>query len=98
MATNPSERREDPRHQIGKLCMGGDWACAHGDLEALHDIAMRLAVHAPEPLHCELVALAEQCRSDQDHASARWVELKPQVLARGTRPLPVSAAAHPHRS
>ncbi len=67
---------ENARHEIGKLWFAGDWACAHGDLETLGYIARRLVDHAPEPLHCELVALAELCRSDPDRATAAWVHLK----------------------
>ena len=65
---------------IGKLCVGGDWACAHGDLEALSDIAERLAGCTPEPLHGELEGLSALCHSDPDHATATWVRLKKQVL------------------
>jgi hypothetical protein len=72
---------------IAKLCVGGDWACAHGDLAALGDIADRLADYAPETLHCELVALADQCRCDPDGAVAVWMRLKEQVRgAREPRP------------
>jgi hypothetical protein len=71
---------------IGKLCMGGDWACAHGDLEALGDIAARLAGYAGEPLHRELVALSSQCRNDPDGATAAWVRLKNQVLQTAAPP------------
>lgn len=72
---------------IGKLCVGGDWACAHGDLEALGDVAVHLSSYAREPLDCELVALSELCRSDPEQATATWVRLKDQVL-HGDRPLP----------
>ena len=65
---------------IGKLCLGGDWACANGDLEALGDIAHRLVVCTPEPLHDELTGLSGLCRSDPDHATAAWVELKSRIL------------------
>lgn len=65
---------------VGKLCVGGDWACANGDLEALGDIASRLVGCTPEPLHCELVGLSELCRTDPDQATAVWVRLKGRVL------------------
>jgi hypothetical protein len=65
---------------IGKLCVGGDWACANGDLEALGDVAVQLADLAHEPLHCELVALSELCHSDPERAAAAWMRLKSQVL------------------
>lgn len=65
---------------IGKLCLGGDWACANGDLEALGDIASRLVTCTPEPLHGELVGLSSLCRSDPDRATAAWVRVKSRVL------------------
>ena len=64
---------------IGELCFGGDWACAHGDMSALGHVARCLAEYAREPLHCELVALAESCRCDPDRATAAWVRLKSLV-------------------
>lgn len=63
-------------HAIGELCVGGDWACAHGDLEGLRDISRRIAIYAREPLHCELAALAEACLCDPDRATAGWVRIK----------------------
>jgi hypothetical protein len=67
-------------HTIGQLCVGGDWACAHGDLEALAHVARRLAECTTEPLHCELVELASLCQSDPDRATMVWTELKPQLF------------------
>jgi hypothetical protein len=77
---HPSNRPETASRTIGKLCVGGDWACAHGDLEALGDIAVQLADYAREPLHCELVALCGLCRSDPERVSAIWMRLKTRVL------------------
>jgi hypothetical protein len=65
---------------VGKLCVGGDWACANGDLEALGDIASRLVICTPEPLHRELRRLSELCRTDPDRATGVWVRLKRRVL------------------
>jgi hypothetical protein len=79
-------RRPAPNHPepatrtIGKLCVGGDWACANGDLEALGDVAVQLADFTLEPLHHELVALSALCRSDPERVSAAWMRLKLQVL------------------
>ena len=73
-------RRGPSSRTIGALCMGGDWACAHGDVEALADIAARLAGYANEPLRGELTALSAQCRSDPDGAAAAWVRLKTAVV------------------
>lgn len=70
-------------HEIGTLCVGGDWACAHGDLSALRYVAQCLAVHVQEPLHRELLALAETCSDDPDHAVDRWVRIKDQLLHTG---------------
>jgi len=65
---------------VGTLCVGGDWACAHGDLEALGDVAARLVSYTPEPLHRELVALSGLCHTDPDQATAAWLQLKGRVL------------------
>ena len=75
-------------HAIGQLCVGGDWACAHGDLETLGHIAKRLAERAQESLHGELVLLAELCRRDADSAVAVWLRLKDQMLRSGRRQSP----------
>lgn len=66
-------------HAIGKLCVGGDWACAHGDLSALRDVALKLAASVAEPLHCYLVQLAEACYYDPFRAVELWNRLKDQV-------------------
>jgi len=76
-------RPETMDRTIGKLCVGGDWACAHGDLEALGDVAAHLANYTYEPLHCELVALSQLCHSDPERATATWLRLKDQVLHGG---------------
>jgi hypothetical protein len=65
--------------KIGKLCVGGDWACAHGDLAGLRQVALQLAAFAQEPLHCELAELADACRRDPDRAGRLWAELKDKL-------------------
>lgn len=62
----------------GQLCYGADWACVRGDLDALGDIARRLAERADESLRRELVALADTCRDgcDPGRATAVWNRLK----------------------
>jgi len=65
---------------IGRLCFGGDWACAHGDASALRDIVQQLAERMPEPLHCELIALAERCCDEPDRAAGSWPVLKELVF------------------
>jgi hypothetical protein len=46
---------------IGKLCVGGDWACAHGDFADLRYVAQQLEDFVPEPTHCELAEIAAAC-------------------------------------
>jgi hypothetical protein len=69
----------EPR-TTGELCVGGDWACAHGDFGALRWIAEELAARLPEPTHCRLVELAGSCASDPRRAGELWMELKPIVV------------------
>lgn len=69
-------------HAIGVLCLGGDWACAHGDLSGLHDVARQLAAHVGEPLHCEVMALADLCQGDGDRAGALWATLRDRLHPR----------------
>jgi hypothetical protein len=76
----------DPRTRtVGKLCVGGDWACANGDLGTLGDIASRLVTCVPEPLRCELSNLSEMCRKHPDEATSAWVQIKRRVLQTVTR-------------
>ena len=70
----------DRYRRDSELCFGGDWACAHGNVGALADIAMRLAFRASEPLQTDLLALAHLCRRDPAEASARWFALRPSLL------------------
>lgn len=74
--------------RIGELCVGGDWACANGDLETLGHIAHELAAYTHEPLHCKLAVLADMCRDDPEQAVAAWMRLKEQVLRDNGRPPP----------
>jgi hypothetical protein len=69
----------EPR-TTGQLCVGGDWACAHGDFGALRSIAEELATRMPEPTHCRLVGLADTCLADPRRAAELWFELKPLVV------------------
>lgn len=64
---------------IGKLCVGGDWASAHGDFSGLRNVAQQLAGYAPEPLHCALTELAAACCADPERAALLWNELKTQL-------------------
>jgi hypothetical protein len=76
----PTPDAKTTSRMIGMLCLGGDWACAHGDLAALCNVAGCLAEYTRAPLHQELVALSALCRSDPDQAPATWMRLKDEVL------------------
>lgn len=64
---------------LDELCVGGDWACAHGDVSGLRYIAQQLAACAHEPLHCALMELADACIGDPDRAVQLWSQIKNQV-------------------
>ena len=78
--TRHPPKRNHAAREIGKLCVGGDWACAHGDYEALGYVAELLAAKLPEPTHCELVELVEICKRDPDRAAEAWTKLKQRVF------------------
>ena len=61
---------------IEELYFGGDWACAHGDVDALAHIVRALASRADERTRAKLAALEALCRSDPDRAASRWFELR----------------------
>ena len=75
----PANQSRETAHTIGQLCFGGDWACAHGDPSGLRHIAQRLANYSQEPLHRELLALADACKCDPDRAVALWSEIKEKL-------------------
>lgn len=66
---------------VGRLCIGGDWACAHGDFEALCFVARQLEAFVREPLHSELTALEVACLSDPGRAGEIWSTLKPRLFS-----------------
>jgi hypothetical protein len=68
---------------IGKLCVGGDWACANGDFGGLRHVAQQLADYVPEPTHCELATLADACDADPDRAAELWQRLKRGLYREG---------------
>jgi len=70
--------RQDPVHAISALCLGGEWACAHGDFAALRDVARRLEPYVPEVVD-ELHQLETACRHDIDHASELWVAVERRI-------------------
>jgi hypothetical protein len=73
-------------HTIGELCVDGDWACAHGDLSALRDVAQQLAAYIPEPMHCHLTALADACYAEPGRAGELWNRLKEHIYQSADRP------------
>jgi hypothetical protein len=68
---------------ISALCLGGEWACAHGDFAGLRDVARRLEGLVAPPIREELRAVAEACRDDVDRASALWVVAERHVIGAG---------------
>ena len=74
--TQPMLGQDERSHLIGVLCVGGDWACAHGDFETVGHLTRRLAGLVGEPIHCELTALAEVCTTDPRRAVDAWTEAK----------------------
>lgn len=66
-------------HTIGELCVGGDWACANGDISALRHVALQLAAYTPEPLHCYLAELADACYATPDRAVDLWNQMKERL-------------------
>ena len=79
MPMTPMSCTPEISETIGKLCVGGDWACAHGDFAGLRHVAQQLADYAPEPIHCELARLAAACISEPRRAAALWDRLKNQL-------------------
>jgi hypothetical protein len=78
----------DRAREIGDLCIAGDWACVHGDLPGLADVAARLAAFVDEPLHCELAHLGELCRTDLHRAVAQWPQLRDRMFDEEAHPSP----------
>ena len=70
---------------IGMLCVGGDWACAHGDFSGLRDVARQLEAFMPEPLHCWLDELAAACSVDPPRAAALWDRVKSSLYRESAR-------------
>jgi hypothetical protein len=72
--------RDPHARMIGRLCSGGDWACANGDLDALGEIADRLVRCSPEATRSDLAGLAAHCRGELHQATLAWVQLKNRAL------------------
>jgi hypothetical protein len=79
MHANPSPYHDRTCH-LGTLCFGGDWACAHGDVSGLRDVAQQLAAALREPWHDALIELAEECHQDADRAAQTWFLLKDRLF------------------
>lgn len=75
MPTTPRSRT--PR--IGELWLGGDWACAHGDLAGLRRVAEQLCELETEPLRPELCRIADACTSDPDRAMKLWFAVRDRL-------------------
>ena len=70
--------RIENRENVGTLCVGGDWACAHGDFSGLRDVARRLEALV-QPMRGELAELETACLRDPDRAGRLWFTLKPRL-------------------
>ena len=75
-------RRMTTNQTIAVLCIGGDWACAHGDFAGLRDVARKLGAYLPAAIQPELTAVVEACRRDIDHASELWLRARNAVMER----------------
>lgn len=65
-----------PTCSTGALLFGGDWACAHGDVEGLGWVAKLLAERLTGPIQLELCVLERLCREDGVLATRRWALLR----------------------
>lgn len=66
-------------HVIGAYCVGGDWACAHGDFAGLRHVVEQLCILEGAPLHDELRVIADACTADPDLAATRWMLIRPRL-------------------
>jgi hypothetical protein len=72
--------QHDAPHVISALCLGGEWAMAHGDFAGLRDVARRLEQYVPEVLD-ELHELETACQKDIEHASEIWVHVERRITS-----------------
>jgi hypothetical protein len=70
----------DTTRAIGKLCVGGDWACANGDFGGLRYVARQLADFVPAPMQRELVKIITACTAEPDRAVALWSTLRSRLV------------------
>jgi hypothetical protein len=69
-----------PTRSLGELCVAADWALSDGDLDALGEIVRRIADAVPDPLHCDLIELADACTHDPARAWNAWPPLRDRVF------------------
>jgi hypothetical protein len=79
--TEPSKIPAAATRAIRELCVGGEWACAHGDFAGLRHVAIRLAGYMVEPDRDELVALAKACIGQPTVAAIMWNRLQGKLHA-----------------
>jgi hypothetical protein len=75
----PTPCTAEVNETIGKLCVGGDWACAHGDFSGLRYVARRLASNAPERIQGQLAELIAACSAAPERAAVLWASTKSQL-------------------
>lgn len=76
VAPPPTHPDHANREAVGRLCVGGDWACAHGNFGGLAAVAHHLIALAPLPIQRRLAELEAACRGDPARAGALWNELR----------------------
>ena len=89
--SSTSETRAPP---LGTLLVGGDWACADGDVGTLAHVAGQLAERLDDELRAELLELVNRCHHVPDKAGAAWARLR-ELLAARARELPVERHDEP---
>lgn len=62
------------------MLVGADWACAHGEVGGIVDVARRLAKRSTGETQAEALAVAELCRTDPELALRLWRALRDRLL------------------
>jgi hypothetical protein len=70
---------QDSLGAMYRLAVQADCACARSDAGTLESITRQLAFRAIEPLHGDLLDLAEECRYEPVAAIQRWPELRERL-------------------
>jgi hypothetical protein len=86
-------RESHPAHPMGALFVGGDWACAEGQLGTLAYVADLLSRCVAEPLRIELVALVRTCHDRPEGAAREWMRVR-ALAQRALREPVVDCAPH----